>query len=58
MESTMTRLTDFAKQGARSGVATQLHKITKSQADEVKRLERQQGHAAACQYLLRILFKQ
>jgi hypothetical protein len=45
-------------QGARFGVATQLHRITKSQADEVKSSEKEQGHAGACQYLLRVLFKQ
>jgi hypothetical protein len=53
-----TPLVDFAKHGARFGVATQLHRINKVQADEAKRLEKEQGHAAACQYLVRVLFEQ
>jgi hypothetical protein len=53
----VTPLIDFARQGAKHGVVTQRHRITKEQGEEVRRIEREQGHHAACQHLLKLLFQ-
>jgi hypothetical protein len=39
----------------KNSVAVQRHKISKEQGEQVKKLERDQGHAAALGYLLSII---
>ena len=52
-----TPLLDFAKKGAKAGVAVQRFRISKADGEEIKRIEKSEGHAAGCQHLLKLLFQ-
>jgi hypothetical protein len=50
-------LLDFAGTAARSGLNVQRFTISRAAGEEIRQIEKTDGHAAATQRLLQILFK-